>query len=800
MSFRNRLFLVIAGVVLAIEAITMFAALQALERDAVANSSRDLRVGERVFRELFETRERQLATGVRVLADDFGFKEAVATGDPGTLASALANHGKRIHADLVAFITAKHEIAASTHRFSSQTGKDAFPFDDLLADNAPNGTLARTVVLPEGPFQMVVAPVRAPQLIGWVSVGFAVDDMLAATLKDLTGLEVSFLTTRQARALHVPASTLSAEDRVVLSSNYYGGLPPELAAAPTVVNLAATDYLSYALDLEGHGSVTALLQRSMRDALSGYRRLLDQLVVIFASTLLIALAAARFVAGGVTQPLGRLAAAAGRIAGGSYDQPVEVARKDELGVLANAFNEMQQGISRREQRILHQSRHDTLTDLPNRTALNEHLAAAVARAERHGRHGAVLVIDLRAFKAINDTFGHETGDVALRALAARFLALARASDTVARYGGNCFVMLADDISENDLRSLAQRVLETVKDPLPLHDAQVRIDLTIGISFFPEHGTDADSLLRRAEIAMYTARQQNEALAYYHAGQDENHLRKLEIMKELAIALEKGHLDVVYQPKMVLRTGRIEQAEALVRWKHQQLGFISPAEFVPIAEQSGLMRQLTTTVLHKVANQVRRWTDRDIDLIVSVNISTIDLIDMTFPERLAAIVAEHGVSPDRFQLEITESALMQDPENAGAVMERLRKNGYRLSIDDFGTGYSSLAQLKHMPVSELKIDKSFVLGLPNNLDDAVIVRSTIELGHNLGLSVVAEGTEHDACIAFLRDAGCDLAQGYGISRPLAADDFITWLEKRHGAIAPDRDTSGLNPGGQLALQT
>ena len=800
MSFRNRLFLVIAGVVLAIEAITMFAALQALERDAVANSSRDLQVGERVFRQLFETRERQLATGVRVLADDFGFKEAVATGDPGTLASVLANHGKRIHADLVAFITAKHEIAASTHRFAASTGKDTFPFDDLLDDSAPNGTQARTVVLPEGPFQMVVAPVHAPQLIGWVSVGFAVDDGLAVTLKELTGLEVSFLTTAQTRGLRVPASTLSADDRTVLRSDYYNGVPAEFAAAPTVVNLAATDYLTYALDLEGHGSVTALLQRSMRDALAGYQRLLDQLVVIFTATLLVALAAARFVAGGVTQPLGRLAAAARRIASGSYDEPVEVARKDELGVLANAFNEMQQGISHRERRILHQSRHDTLTDLPNRIALNEHLTAAIARAERHSRHGAVVVIDLRAFKAINDTFGHETGDAALRALATRFLGLARASDTVARYGGNCFVMLADDISESSMRSLTQRILDTVKDPLPLHDAQVRIDLTIGISFFPDHGTDSDSLLRRAEIAMYTARQQNEALAYYHAGQDETHLRKLELMRELAIALEKNHLDVVYQPKMVLSTGRIEQAEALVRWKHEHLGFISPAEFVPIAEQSGLMRQLTTNVLNKVAAQVRRWADRGIELVVSVNISTMDLIDVAFPERLTAIVAGHGVSPDRLQLEITESALMQDPENAGAVLQRLRQAGYRLSIDDFGTGYSSLAQLKHMPVSELKIDKSFVLGLPNNLDDAVIVRSTIELGHNLGLSVVAEGTENDACIAFLREAGCDLAQGYGISRPVSADDFVAWIEKRHAALEPARDTPRVTPGDDFAFQT
>jgi diguanylate cyclase (GGDEF)-like protein len=797
-SFRNRLFVVIAVVVLGIEAFTTFAALRALERDALANSTSDLTVGERVFSELLATREQQLATGVRVLADDFGFREAVATGDFDTIQSVLANHGNRIDADLVSFIRPTHDIEASTHRFSRDADSTRFPFGALLEESSVGGAVARTVLLPDGAFQLVVAPIRAPQLIGWVGVGFSVNDELAAELKELTGLDVSFVTTSPSGALALPASTLASDDRLALVDTVRGAAARELAGSPTTVDLAASAYLSSAVDLTGDGSIIALLQRSMAEALAAYRRLLDQFLLIFAATLVVAVVAARLVAGGVTRPVDALAAAARRIAAGSYDERVEVERKDEFGVLANAFNEMQRGISEREERILHQSRHDTLTDLPNRTALHERLKAALARTERHGRHGAVLMLDLRAFKAINDTFGHDTGDDALRSLATRLVAAAREADTVARYGGNCFIVLIEEATEAEAGVLAQRLLATVREPLVLERAQVRLDLSIGAVCFPSHGTDVGVLLRRAEIAMYAARESNEALAFYRVGQDETHLRKLELAKELQLALEQDALDVYYQPKLDLTTGRIGQAEALLRWRHPRLGFVSPAEFVPIAERSGLMRPLTVAVLRKVVKDLAAWTARGLDLVVSANVSTIDLVDPHFPERLTRLIAEHRVPASRLTLEVTESALMSDPAGAGAVLERLRAAGFKLSIDDFGTGYSSLAQLKHMPVSELKIDKSFVLGLPDNADDAVIVRSTIELGHSLGLSVVAEGVEHERCMEFLRAAGCDLAQGYGISRPLPREDLLAFLALRAGA-SPARSHTRLQ-GERLALQS
>jgi diguanylate cyclase (GGDEF)-like protein len=799
-SFRNRLFLVIAGVVLAVEAITMVAALRTLENDALARSSDDLEVGERVFRELLSTREQQLATGVRVLADDFGFKEAVATGDADTLQSALANHGQRIRADLVSFVARDGTISASTHRFGGGNNDGAFPYADMLDDSRARSTTARTVLLTEGAYQLVVAPVYAPQLIGWVGVGFEMDDTLAAALKDLTGLEVSFLTFAPLVQATVPASTLAPQYRRTLRERFRTNLPPELATTPTVLDFdtRGDGFLSYAVSITPDSSVVVLLQRSLVEALAGYHRLLEQLLFVFLGTLVIALGVARFVAGGITKPVQRLAEAARRIAGGSYGEPVDVGRKDELGVLANAFNEMQTGIADREQRILHQSRHDALTDLPNRVALHERLAAALQHSTRHGREGAILLVDLRAFKAINDTFGHDTGDDVLRELAKRFVAQSRASDTVARYGGNCYVVLAEEIGASDLQSLAQRIIATVKDPLSLPSAQVRIDLTIGAARFPNTGVDAEGVLRRAEIAMYDARRHGEALGFYREGDDETHLRKLDLMKELAIAIERNELDVVYQPKMDLRTNRITDAEALVRWQHTRFGFVSPGEFVPIAEQSGLMRQLTMLVIRKVAAQIHRWAQKGIDIKVSANLSTIDLADSALPDRITTILHEHGVPVDRLQLEITESALMTDTDSAHGVLERLRAAGFRLSIDDFGTGYSSLAQLKHMPVSELKIDKSFVLGLPGNADDAVIVRSTIELGHNLGLTIVAEGAENDQCLAFLREAGCEYGQGYGISRPISAADFETFLAKRQPLQRPLK-ADATPEGGLLALQ-
>lgn len=773
------MFVVLVGLALAIGALTMIASLQALRRDAFEASWRDLAIGQRVFGRLLDTREEQLARGVRVLANDFGFREAVATGDVTTLRSVLANHGRRIEADLVAFIQREGRITAATHRLAASNHISSNPAVAAMLDESPErATIARTIMLPDGAFQLVVTPVYAPQLIGWVSVGFSVDDALAGELRDLTSLEVTFITSSRDGESGIVSSTLPPDDQAELTPP--GTHVERLASTPDVVDLADA-YFSLGFELtSGVESVFVLLQRPLSEALANYHRLVEQLIAIFVGTVLLSILAAAMIAKGVTRPVSRLAEAAKRIADGRYDEPVTIDRTDEIGLLGTAFNEMQAGISERERRIIYQSRHDVLTDLPNRLALQEYTSALLQRIQADSGQGMLFLIDIRQFKAINDTFGHETGDDVLRELARRLRDVVQESDLVARYGSNSFVIVSEVQGERQAKQLVERIFRYVREPLALPQAHVGVQLTIGLVGFPEHGMDFETLIRRAEMAMYRARQRGAKQGIYESGQDEDHLRRLDVTQQLATALEHDMLEVSYQPKLDLRGGTVEEAEALVRWRHDRLGLIPPSEFVPIAEQSGLMSSLTDNVLRHVARQIHIWSAQGICLKVAVNISTIDLSDEGFADRVYDVISEFGLAPHSLKLEITESVLMSEPEKATAVLQALRGYGFALSIDDFGTGYSSLVQLKRMPVSELKIDKSFILGLPENEGDKTIVRSTIELGHNLGLDVVAEGVETDRCMNYLIEQGCDIAQGFGVCRPQPVEAFTKWIQERQAA--------------------
>jgi diguanylate cyclase (GGDEF)-like protein len=627
---------------------------------------------------------------VRILASDYGFKEAIATSDTATIESALANHGGRVKADLSAFISADATIVTSTHDFApgdERGGPGAFPFAGMLSDAAQGQSATDVVLIPgAGAYQIVVTPVRAPELIGWICIGFVIDDSLAGAFKDLTNLDVSFSPAARTVLL---ASTLNSDVRLAMPAAL--GEVGALDARPVEVRVADAGYLTLRSPLPGAGqALVAILQTSMDEALRGFSSLVAKVLIIVAIALGLALGAARLVASSVTRPLRQLADAARRIAGGFYGEQVTMARQDEFGLVSHAFNEMQEGIAQREARIVHQARHDGLTGLPNRLALRDRIGVALARSARSKEAGALLLVDIVAFKAINDSLGHDTGDQVLQEISRRLSGQARSADTVARYGGNGFVLLLEGVGEAAVRQAAQRILDCTVEPLRLPEAQVRIDLTVGICLFPEHGDDAETLLRRAEIAMYAARSAGRAVDVYSVGQDENHLRRLGLLGELAVALEQDQMEIYYQPKMDLRTGHVGQAEALVRWIHPVRGMIGPDEFIALAEQSGLIGQLTHLVLHKVIGQVRQWSSRGVDLAVSVNVSALDLSAEGFTERVMDLLRENGVHPSRLILEMTESTVIRDVNLAREVMRRLRDSGVHFSIDDFGTGYSSLA--------------------------------------------------------------------------------------------------------------
>lgn len=427
--------------------------------------------------------------------------------------------------------------------------------------------------------------------------------------------------------------------------------------------------------------------------------------------------------------------------------------------------------------LKYQALHDSLTDLPNRALLYDRLQQSIRVASRENRSVALIIMDLDRFKEVNDTLGHQVGDKLLQQVAQRLRLVLRESDTVARLGGDEFSILLPGADAEQAVHAARKVLKELDQPFVLEGQHLEIGASLGISLYPQHGEDAVVLMQRADVAMYVAKRANRGFAIYDAEQDQHSIRQLAITGELRLALDQHQLRLHYQPKIDLDTRAAIGIEALIRWHHPVHGLMLPEEFVPLAEQTGLIRPLTLWVLRYSLQQCTELLRSNAQLSLSVNLSMRNLHDGRFIEEVGMIVGESGLAPARLRFEITETALMAEPDYALRTLHALKEMGFELTIDDFGTGYSSLAYLKQMPVSELKIDKSFVIALGKDDNSAVIVRSTVDLAHKLGLQVVAEGVEHEDACRILRELECDAAQGYFVGKPMPVAELTAWLEER-----------------------
>jgi diguanylate cyclase (GGDEF)-like protein/PAS domain S-box-containing protein len=422
----------------------------------------------------------------------------------------------------------------------------------------------------------------------------------------------------------------------------------------------------------------------------------------------------------------------------------------------------------------YQALHDSLTDLPNRTLLHDRLQQAILTAQREHRQLALLIMDLNRFKEVNDTFGHHLGDILLQQVGPRIMAQLRESDTVARLGGDEFAVVlptADD--EAGATLAARRLLKALEEPFVIEDRRLEVGGSIGIAITPQHGADPATLMRRADIAMYVAKRTRSGYTVYSHEHDKHSPGRLSLMGELRDALQGDALVLHYQPEVSLPDGVVTGVEALIRWQHPRHGLMPPDEFLTIAEETGLIVGVSEWALNAALEQSRSWVGR-VDLPVAVNLSMQNLHDENLPQLIATLLERHSVRPETLKIEVTETALMADPARSADIFAQLRAMGVKISIDDFGSGYSSLAYLKQLPVDELKIDRSFVIGIEPSAEEIAIVRSAIEVGHNLGLKVVAEGVETQAAWDILTELGCDTVQGYLITRPLPARQLSRWL--------------------------
>jgi len=773
-TFQTRIAGVLALLLLVVVAAVYFA-VKTATNSAVENQAQvQLETGSQVFERLLDLRGRRLQYGLNWLTADLPFRQSVAEGEPTEILAALRRHGTGLTSSEVFVLGLDGKVMVST--LQALTPGQAFPYNDALRQARRSGLQMLIVALDGRPFLLVQQEVVDPTPIALVVMGLPMDEIFASELRSMSNLEVSFLSVQHGQ----PGELFSTQPEVFQASIASDLQAPYINPEAQLNLFHGQRYLSQVLPLGNTadgGEVRVLLQSPLDHALESFAPLDRQFLAIALVVLLVSLAGALFLARRVSRPLNALVQAAGRIGAGDYRTPVRVRSHDEFGLLAQAFNAMQTGIAVRERQLAHNALHDPLTGLPNRALAMERLGSAISA----GRPVVLLYLGIENYRVINEGYGPEGVEEMLREASRCLLSSLSASDTAARITGSEFLLLLENTEIDRVVALADRLYGLLTEPQRIGGDELRHEVSIGIAAYPADGQQVEELISRAAIARHDAAAFPGYLQIYQQDRDLAHQRQISLIRDLRRAPAEGELYLCYQPKLDLHHGHVSQAEALLRWEHPTLGLVSPAEFIPLAERTGSMGNLTHWVIEEAIRQLAEWEVRGLQVQLSVNISVDDLADDSLALRVTELLAHYGVSARRLIFEITESAIMHNPVQALSVLEQLRGCGISLSVDDFGTGYSSLAQLQRLPVQELKIDQSFIRNLDSTSGDGVIVRSTIEMSHNLGLKVVAEGVEFEPSLKLLKLWKCDTAQGYLISRPLNATAFEMWMRREHAPV-------------------
>ena len=726
----------------------------------------ELHTGKRIFERLMSARGDQLITSSEILVSDFGFKTAIASEDKNTILSALENYQQRISVDLMMIHNLDGALVSTTNK--NHPYKLTKDITDKIKED---GGILTALLIKDSAYQVAILPVMAPTTIAWATVGVAIDDKFANELKTLTNLDISFSGNAKDRKDNLESFHIST-----LSTNASKKQNQPNDTMMHVTTPQDEEFLSLPIPITENNEflIQAYVFSSLTSAYAQYNPLKWQIFVITLLALIFSIIGALFISKNISQPIAFFVKAARRISDGHYNEQTAqcVQNSQEISELEESFRKMQTGIAERESKILHQAYYDTLTSLPNRTQTKDYINTLIKT--ENGTEFSVISINIIGFSQINDTFGFDVGDSFLKTFAERLDESSGKNNISARLSADDFITVMTSACLDTIAKDTKHLKEALEESINISGIDIAVSIRLGVSLYPEHGADAEQLLRRSGIALNVAESRNISLDFYEPGEEKEHLKRIRLISDLGDAIKNNDLVMYYQPKVDLHTQTITQVEALIRWIHKDLGFIPPDDFIGLAESSGMMPDLTRWVLTSVAAQAKIWRQQEIDVIIAVNLSAHDIAHDGLPSFITQLLSEHQLKAKDLMLEITESAVMENPNQAIQVLEQFKSLGIDLSIDDFGTGYSSLSQLKSMPVDELKIDKSFILNLENNKDDQVIVQSTIQLGHNIGLRIVAEGVETQAAWHLLEQWGCDKLQGYFISRPVPADDFSSWF--------------------------
>ncbi|WP_415886234.1 putative bifunctional diguanylate cyclase/phosphodiesterase [Neptuniibacter sp. QD37_6] len=765
-SLKTKIFIFFVALLMVAQAASLWMVYDANNKQGDVQIQSRLNAAVSVFDTLYQQRNYYLQAFAETAAKDFGLKEVFGA-DQRSFLIALNNHRKRIDADIAIAVDQEFSIIGQLIRrnpnekirLGPEQGQ-SFPSPQWFD---VDGTFTNLYQQEKELYQLSFAPLKSgQQIVGWIGYGYQINTTLAQNFADITGLSIEFMLQQEdsqwrAIAAAIPTSHSQAPSQQGLAV-IENRVPDHLFATQIEVGMVSKSPLQVTI----FGSRSNLLETLQENWW--------HLLALEGGMVTITMLAAYLLAGSITQPVRKLVRQAQYIARGNYDSSVDISEKNEMGQLAKEFNQMQQAVLVREQKISHQLKHNSLTNLPNRFSLLETLDTLLQQKDTFF---SLLHLDIRRTRTVNDTLGYQIGDMMIKEVGKRLLKLNGASQTF-HLDGDEFAMLIECSTLNELVQWQQKIEQVMDDPLCGEDTLLHLQLQVGFARVPEDADDPLTLLQKADTALSHGKKAQQSFQQYLPEMDADANRRLSLVNDLKVAIAEDQLCLFYQPKLDLKTGKIHQLEALVRWQHPIQGMIPPDSFISIAEQTGQIDALSYWVMNEAARQYQAWAEIGLHLSIAVNISAENLKNQQLINSLKGIWKTHQLPQNSLSLEVTESAVVSDPESAIKMLFEIKGQGIKLSIDDYGTGYSSLAQLKQMPVSELKIDRSFVDKVHMSSDDQIIVRSTIRMAHDMGLTVVAEGIEDQETLTWLEQHDCDLAQGYFISRPQPASELNSWL--------------------------
>jgi diguanylate cyclase (GGDEF)-like protein len=757
---NQSIFRLVVGLVV-LTTITIFASVWlATSEQTQSRLKRDLIIAENVLQRVLQNREDLLYNSAYVLTADFGFKQAVASGDKGTIDSALSNHGQRIKADLMALVSLDGQTVTSAPAVLKM--QYPFPYPAVINNVIKKGGDTSLMMLDGQLYQVIMLTIDAPTPIGIALIGFKLDNSILTQLNKITQLETTLqVFTGQTEVYKISTLPEAAISTALVNINQR---PSWLSITVTKDTPYISKQFTLADDLGSQTIIT--LSEDAQKLFTDFTSLQLGIIVICVFAILLATLLAALFSKKISQPLTVLAGIAERISVGNYTKDVAVASNTkEVRLLSEAFTSMQSNIQSREQEIIFQARHDPLTSLYNRLYIETLLDSKFL-----GKSSFLVVgINICGFRGINDVFGYHNGDLCLKELALR---LSQFDGVTARLNGGELLWLPNIAPTEKLINALKSALEV---PIDTGDVVINISVAMALIDCPKDANNTEEVFKRLNIVLDEAQITFGLVLNFNSKLEERYTRRLSIITELKNTLERtgDELSLNYQPKLDLKKGSVTHVEALIRWTNPRLGFVSPEDFIAIAEQAGLIENITSWVINRAIEDAVRFRQANLNVSVAINLSAKDIMNPALLTNVLALLKEKNLDTACLSFEITEGDLVKDHDMAIIHLQAFRDEGFEIAIDDFGTGYSSMAYLQNLPVNTLKVDKSFVLKLHEQDGDQKIVKTVINLAHSFDMNVVAEGVENIEALTLLADWGCELAQGYYICKPTCADKFITW---------------------------